>query len=106
MFVILVAVQACLWAHASTLVQAAAAQGDQAAYVAGGTLDAGISQACASLAETAHHVVIDPKIEASVLPGDNVELRVTGTAESIVPWLRLPVSAVSIGSKQEFRLAG
>jgi hypothetical protein len=106
MFVILVAVQACLWAHASTLVRAAAVRGDQAAYVAGGTLEAGIAQARSALAETAHHVVVDPQVQASVLPGDNIELRVTGAAESIVPWLRLPVSAVSVGSKQEFRVAG
>jgi hypothetical protein len=58
------------------------------------------------LDETAHQVVVDPRVQASVLPGDNVELRVTGTVESIVPWLRLSVSAVSVGSKQEFRVAG
>jgi hypothetical protein len=106
MLVILVSVQACLWAHASTLVQAAATQGDQVACVIGGSLPAGIEEARTTLAETASHVVVSPSVQASLLPGDKVQVRITGTAESIVPWFHLPVSAVSIGSKQEFRVSG
>ena len=57
MLVILLAVQMSLWAHASTLVQAAATRGDQAACVEGGSLAGGIAEAQSALASTANHVV-------------------------------------------------
>jgi hypothetical protein len=104
MLVILLSVQVCLWAHASTLVQAAATRGDEAACVEGGTLAAGITEAQSALSTTASQVVMDPSVDASVLPGDEVQVRVTGTTESIVPGIRLPVSAVRVGSRQEFRV--
>jgi hypothetical protein len=104
MLVILIAVQACLWAHASTLVQAAATRGDQVACVQGGSIASGIAEAQSALANTANQVVVAPLVTASLLPGDNVQMSVTGFAESIVPGLRLPVSAVRVGSRQEFRV--
>jgi hypothetical protein len=106
MLVILLSVQVCLWAHASTLVQAAATRGDQAACVEGGSLAAGIAEAQSALVSTASQVVTHPSIQASVIPGDEVEVRVTGFTESIVPGVRLPVSAVRVGSRQEFRVGG
>lgn len=106
MLVILLSVQVCLWAHASTLVQAAATRGDQAACVEGGSLTAGIAEARSALASTANEVVVRPSVQASVMPGDEVEVRVTGTTESIVPGVHLPVSAVRVGSRQEFRVDG
>lgn len=104
MMVILIAVQACLWAHASTLVQAAATRGDQVACVQGGSLAGGIAEAQLALADTARQVVIAPSVTASLLAGDNVQVRITGSAESIIPGLHLPVSAVRVGSRQEFRV--
>jgi hypothetical protein len=106
MLVILLSVQVCLWAHASTLVQAAATRGVQVAYVENGTLAAGISEAQSSLAETANHVVVDPSVQASNVSDDEVEVRVTGTTESIIPGLHLPVSATRIAVRQEFRIDG
>jgi hypothetical protein len=104
MLVILISVQACLWAHASTLVQAAATRADQVACVQGGSLTAGIKEARLALADTASKVVITPSVEASILTGDAVQVRVTGEAESIIPGIHLPVSAVRVGSRQEFRV--
>ena len=106
MLIVLLAVQVCLWAHASTLVQAAATRGDQAACVEGGSLAAGIAQAHLALTETASQVVTHPSVEASMMPGDEVQVRVTGVAESIVPGIQLSVSAVRVGAKQEFRVTG
>ena len=106
MLVILISVQACLWAHASTLVQAAATRGDQVACVEGGSLTAGIAEARLVLADTASQVVIMPSVQESLIGGDAVEVRVTGVAESIIPGLDLPVSAVRIGSRPEFRVTG
>jgi hypothetical protein len=104
MLVILISVQACLWAHASTLVQAAATRGDQVACVQGGSVTAGIKEARAALADSASKVVITPSVEASILAGDEVQVRVTGDAESIIPGIHLPVSAVRVESRQEFRV--
>lgn len=104
MLVILLAVQVCLWAHASTLVQAAATRGDQAACVENGSLTSGIAEARLALADTAHQVVVDASVQASLMSGDEVQLRVTGVAESIVPGVHLAVSAVRVGSRQEFRV--
>lgn len=106
MLVILLTVQICLWAYASTLVQAAATRGDQAACIEGGSLTSGIAEARFALADTARDVVTSPSVQASLMPGDEVQVRVTGVAESIVPGIHLPVSAVRVGSKQEFRVTG
>jgi hypothetical protein len=106
MLVILLVVQVCLWAYASTLVQAAATRGDQAACVEGGTLTDGIKEARLALTNSASHVVTNPSVQASLLPGDEVQVQVTGTTESIVPGVQLPVSAVRVGSRQEFRVGG
>ena len=104
MLVVLIAVQVCLWAHASTLVQAAATRGDQVACVQGGSLTSGIAEARLALSDTARQVVVNPSITASVLAGDNVQVRITGFAESIIPGLHFPVSALRVGSRQEFRV--
>ena len=106
MLVILLAVQVCLWAHASTLVQAAATRGDQSACVEGGSLAAGIAEAKRALATSANHVVMSTSVTASILPDDQVLVRVTGVTESIVPGIRLPISAVRVGTRQEFRTGG
>lgn len=103
MLVILLCVQVCLWAHTSTLVQAAASRGDQAACVENGSLTSGIAEARLALADTAHQVVEDTSVQASLMPGDEVQMRVTGVAESIIPGVHLAVSAVRVGSRQEFR---
>jgi hypothetical protein len=104
MFVILVAVQACLWAHASSLVQAAATRGEEAACVVGGSLTGGVTEARMALADTASHIVLKPSVQAKVIPGDQIEVRVSGIADSIVPGFQLPVTATRVGSKQEFRV--
>jgi hypothetical protein len=58
------------------------------------------------LADTANQVLADSSVQASLMPGDDVAVRVTGVAESIIPGFHLSVSAVRIGSKQEFRVTG
>jgi hypothetical protein len=106
MIVLLLAVQACLWAHAATLVQGAAGSGEQAAIVVGGSPLTGAHEAQTVLAATASQVVKNPSVQVRALPGDLIEVQVSGTAESIIPWLRLPVSATRVGVRQEFRESG
>ena len=68
-----------------------------------GTVSQGVDEARNVLASTALSVVSSPSVHGAVLTGDDVQLEVSGEAESIVPWLHLPVSAVRVGTKQEFR---
>jgi hypothetical protein len=106
MMVVFVVVQLCLWAHAGTLVQAAATAGEQAATSVGGSPAAGQAEARTELADTASKIVVDPSVQAQALIGAQIEVTVSGNTESIIPWLRLPVSATRVGVSQEFRESG
>jgi hypothetical protein len=106
MIVVVLAVQICLWAHAGTLVQAAATDGEQAATALGGSPRAGELQAQADLQATAREVVVDPTVQTQILAGGRIEISVSGRAEAIIPWLHLPVSATRVGLSQEFRESG
>lgn len=106
MIIVLLAVQACLWAHASAIVQSAAAEGQQAATSLGGTLDQGVSRARAVLRADASSVVLDPQVQAQVVSGGDVEVTVSALAEPLIPWLHLQVSATRRASPSEFRSNG
>jgi hypothetical protein len=106
MLIILLVVQVCLWAHAATLVQSAATTGELAATSLGGSSTAGRTAAQAELSLTAHSVIVDPSVRSEDLSGDVVEITVSGTTESIIPWLHLSVSATRDGIRQEFRESG
>jgi hypothetical protein len=106
MVVVLLVVQVCLWAHAATLVQGAATAGEQAATALGGSPTIGAIEARAELTATASKVVVDPSVDAEILSGGEVEVRVSARTEAIIPWLRLPVSATRVGLSQEFRESG
>ena len=106
MLLIFLVVQACLWAHASSLVAAAADRGVQAASADGGTLASGVDQARVELSINAGREIVKPIVRAHLLPGDLVEVSVSATAESLIPGLHLGVSAVRSEPKQEFRATG
>jgi hypothetical protein len=106
MMVVFLVVQLCLWAYAGTLVQAAATAGEQAATSVGGSPAAGQTEARTELTDTAGKIVVDPSAQAQVLIGGQIEVTVSGNTETIIPWLRLPVSATRIGISQEFRESG
>jgi hypothetical protein len=106
MMVVFLVVQLCLWAYAGTLVQAAATAGEQAATSVGGSPAAGQTAARTELTDTASKIVVDPSAQAQVLIGGRIEVTVSGNTETIIPWLRLPVSATRVGISQEFRESG
>ncbi|MHB8328484.1 MAG: hypothetical protein ACYDD6_02450 [Acidimicrobiales bacterium] len=106
MVVVLFAVQACLWAHAAALVQSAAAEGTQSACDLGGSVPAGVDRAREFLAAAASSVVVGPQVEARSPSGSWVEMRVTGTVESVLPWFHLSVSAIRRGTVEKFRSSG
>ena len=105
MLVVVVVVQFALWAHAAQVVQLAASEGDRAARTMGGGPGAGRSGA-ESVLVSEGSVVTSGSATVSVRPGAQVAVTVTGQAESILPWLRLPVSATQVGPVQEFRTSG
>lgn len=106
MIVILFVLQACLWAHAGNIVQDAASQGVEAASFQGGSAAAGRATALQLISSSGRNAVADPSVQVSDLPGQVVEIHVVGSAESIVPWLHLGVSATRTAPLQEFRVAG
>jgi hypothetical protein len=106
MMIVLLVVQLCLWAHASTLAQEAATVGEQSASAMGGSPATGQMEARQQLSATARNLVIDPSVQAQTLAGGIVEIKVSGVSESIIPWIHLPVSATRVGLSQEFRESG
>ncbi len=105
MILLLFVVQACLWAHAASVVQAAAQQGEQTASGLGGSTAAGEASARSFLASTGGGSVQAPSVHAQVFPGDMVAVQISASAESIIPGLHLEVSAVRTGPRQEFRVS-
>ncbi|MCL4434079.1 MAG: pilus assembly protein [Actinobacteria bacterium] len=106
MLVLLLACQAVLWAEASQSVQSAAALGDQIACSYSGSVSSGISAADTMLASHSTGLVADESVTGEVLPASMAEIKVTGMAESIVPGMHFPVSAVRIGPEQRYRMSG
>jgi hypothetical protein len=106
MLIVFLAVQASLWAHGATLVQNAAAQGVEAATLSGGSPATAVAQAEQLLKATGGHVVLDPSVRVSEMSGGEIQVEVSGRVESIIPGLRLPVSATQVGFIQEFRQSG
>jgi hypothetical protein len=102
MVIVLLVVQFALWAHAAQVVQLAASEGDRAARTAGGGAGAGRAGAEAVLASSGS-VVTSGSATVSMGADAQVTVTVTGQAEAVLPWLRLPVSATQVGPVQEFR---
>lgn len=102
MVIVLFVIQACLWARADQLVQSAAADGQRVAADAGGSPAAGVEAARQSLSGSSS-AVTDVQVTSRVTTGDVVEIDVSATAESIVPWLHVSVNALRSGPIQEFR---
>jgi hypothetical protein len=102
MLLLLVIVQFALWSHAAQVAQLAASTGDRTARSVGGGPAQGVDRAQSILSGPGSDVA-SSKVSYSILPGDAVEITVTGRAESILPGLSLPVSAKLVGPIQEFR---
>ena len=101
MIVVVLAVQICLWAHAGTLVQAAATDGEQAATALGGSPRAGELQHKRTCKRLPERLWWAQRSRRRSWP-EAVSISVSGRAEAIIPWLHLPVSATRVGLSQEF----
>lgn len=101
LLLILCVVQFALWQHASHVAQAAAQQGLAAARVQGGGPAAGQGETQAVLAQLGTTVLVDPRISSRV-GVQGVVVTVSGHAEAVVPFLRLPVRATAVGPVERF----
>ena len=102
MVLLLLAVQAALWMHATQVAQLAASEGDRVGRALDGGAAAGIA-AAQSVLRAPGADVTSPSVSASVLPGDALVVRVSGRVPSIVPGLVLSVSGSANGTIQRFR---
>ena len=101
LLLVLGVIQFALWAHAEHVVTAAAQEGARAARLQGGTAAAGQTEAQTFLAQLGGHVVREPSVIAQ-RDARVVRVEVEGTAEAVIPFLRLPVRAVSTGPVEAF----
>jgi len=95
-------IQFALWAHAVHVADSVAAQALAAARVEGGSASAGQAQAVAVLDHIGRAVLVDPRV-AVTRTSDAARVEVRGTAEAIIPGLRLPVRAQAEGPVERFR---
>lgn len=89
-------VQFALWAHATHIAQAAAAQGLAAGRVQGGGPAAGEQTARGVLAQIGTGVLQAPTVTAQE-SGARMQVAVSGYAEPVIPFLHLRVHATTLG---------
>jgi len=105
LLLILLVVQFAMWQHSVHVAQAAASEGLAAARVQGGTPGAGQSEANVVLGQLTQGVLVHPSVR--VARGANTTtVTVTGEAQSVIPFLHLPVSATASGPVERFRAPG
>jgi Flp pilus assembly protein TadG len=98
---VLLIVQFAVWAHATHIAQATAAQAVAAARAEGGTAADGQTQAAALLDQLGRSVLNQPSVRVDRGPAE-VTVTVTGSAEPVLPWPRLPVHARAHGPAERF----
>lgn len=103
MVALLLVIQLCLWAHADAVAGVAAAAGEQAAALDGGSAAAAGQAATTVLDGPGRAVLSAGAVTVAGAPDDVVSVTVTGRAEPVLPWLALPVTATRRGPTQEFR---
>jgi hypothetical protein len=105
LLLILAIAQFALWAHATHIAQAAAAEALSAARVSGGTTAAGNAEADRVLAQLGsgplHNTRVSTQRDAT-----RALVSISGTAANIVPFLTLPVDAEAVGPLEKFTPAG
>ncbi len=99
LLLLLVAVQAGVWWHATHIAESVAAHALAAARVQDGSAVAGERSGRLVIVQLAGNLLTDPQIVVTRGPADaNVE--VTGSAMSVIPGLALPVRAEAAGATE------
>ena len=102
---ILLVVQFAVYEHAAHIAQVTATQGLEAARADGATNATGYAAATGLLAQLGDGVLHDPVVKIDRGAGQ-VDVSVTGIAETVVPGLRLRVRAHASGPIERFVPAG
>ncbi len=101
LLLILAVVQFALWEDATHIAETAAQQGLAAGRVEGGSQGAAASQARTVLAHLGSAVLIGPTVTTDRTAATTT-VAVTGSAEGILPFLRLPVHSVATGPNEQW----
>ena len=102
--VVLLLAQAAVWAHAIQVAQATASDALAVTRVQNGTVAAGQTEANHMLDQLGRgplngvHVTVTRE-------ADHATVSITGTASSVVPFLKLPIHVNAAGPTEEFRSA-
>lgn len=102
MLLVFLVIQFGLWYHANHVAEAAAQEGVRAARLADGSAAAGESRAASFMATNARTLVSGTVVAASRTE-EQATIEVTGTLQSIVPGLQLPVHAEARSPIERFR---
>jgi Flp pilus assembly protein TadG len=102
LLLVLLVVQFALWQHGAHVATAAAQEGARVARLEGGSAAAGRAEASDFLASLAPSLVRDPQVTAR-RDQFSARVEVAGTAEPVVPWLRLPIRAAVEAPVERFR---
>jgi len=101
LILVMLVVQFALWQHAEHIAEAAAQRGAETARVERGTDAQGRVVAQAAVAQLGASLLVDPAVNVS-RSGGVVTVDVTGSAQTVVPFLSLPVHAVAQGPVEHF----
>lgn len=104
LLMIMLVVQFALWQHGIHIAQAAADRGVTAARIEGGTASAGTLEAQTVLSQLGQSIVVMPNVQV-IRDADTASVVITGSAETVVPGLTLPIRAQASGPVEQFRPA-
>jgi Flp pilus assembly protein TadG len=101
LFLILAVIQFAIYEHASAVAQTTASKALAATRVVGGTSASGQSEAQSLLGNIGRGVLLQPQISVT-RDATSARVTITGSAEGVIPLVRLPVSATSSGPLERF----
>ena len=103
MLLILLVIQFAVWEHAESIAHATAGEALAAARVQGGTAASGQQRAEQVISQVGSSVLTGPRVSVTMTAAD-VKVRVTGTAEQVlpVPGLTFAVTATVTGPVERF----
>ena len=101
LLLVMAVVQFALWQHAQHIAEAAAQRGAETARVDGGTNAQGQDVAQSAIQQIGGGLLVSPAVSVS-RAGGVVTVQVSGTAESVMPFLSLGVSATAQGPVERF----
>ncbi len=99
---VLLLAQAALYIHATHIAQTTASHALAATRVHNGTTASGHREADRVLDQLGRGPLRDTRISVD-RGADRADVRVLGTASSVLPFVRLPVRARAVGPTEEFR---